>query len=433
MNISKEELRKFIEETRYKNQYKSINRVAIEKNNIIYQSLLEYTSFLNEYNVTSLERIEYFINDLSQIKKCPYCDNKIKYLNRFYETCGSKSCKVSATQTTTEKNHGYKTTFQCKEKHQEIVNKALSEQSKEKRRKTNLVLYGDESFISSKIGKEKTKNTNISKYGVEYSLSSDEVRNKIKQTNLIKYGKESYTKTEDFEIKRLQATNLKYDRDYHEQKHIPKETLELLKTPNFFIECINKKYSKIYVAKMLGVSINTIRRSIKKLNIDYPNFNISTGHQEIIDFCNQIYSKKIIINNRKIIYPYELDIYFPELHLAIEYNGIYYHSLNSNRKNFNLLYHQKKTLMCNDKGIDLIHFFEGCEENKIKNIIEARLKKIPLEMKLDRVVKNDLNHSISRFLIQNNYSPTLTEFPKQKQMNGYIYFDAGIQLWEKRE
>lgn len=57
----------------------------------------------------------------------------------------------------------------------------------------------------------------------------------------------------------------------------------------------------------------------------YPKYH-SIGEQEIINFCKQ-YFNNIIEYDRQLIKPYELDIIIPERKLAIEFNGIWYHSL----------------------------------------------------------------------------------------------------------
>ena len=62
----------------------------------------------------------------------------------------------------------------------------------------------------------------------------------------------------------------------------------------------------------------------------------------------------IIRNSKAIIHPYELDIYIPDSKIAIEVNGTYYHS--NKRKPID--YHLKKSLLCRDRGIRLIHIYE---------------------------------------------------------------------------
>ena len=45
-----------------------------------------------------------------------------------------------------------------------------------------------------------------------------------------------------------------------------------------------------------------------------------------VHFCKQIFNN-LIEYDRALIKPYELDIVIPDLNLAIEFNGVYYHSI----------------------------------------------------------------------------------------------------------
>jgi hypothetical protein len=56
-----------------------------------------------------------------------------------------------------------------------------------------------------------------------------------------------------------------------------------------------------------------------------PHCKVSNSENEIINFIKENYSGTIILHDRNIIKPKELDIYLPEIKLAIEYNGSYYH------------------------------------------------------------------------------------------------------------
>jgi hypothetical protein len=60
----------------------------------------------------------------------------------------------------------------------------------------------------------------------------------------------------------------------------------------------------------------------------------------VVDFIKSIYNGKIITNNRKILKGKELDIYLPDEKLAIEFDGIYWHSLKDEN------YHLNKTKLC---------------------------------------------------------------------------------------
>jgi hypothetical protein len=76
-------------------------------------------------------------------------------------------------------------------------------------------------------------------------------------------------------------------------------------------------------------------------------------------------------NTKKIIPPLELDIYVPNKNIAIELNGLYWHSEIYKDNN----YHLNKTNECELKNIKLIHIFEDEWINK-KDIVKSRIKNI---------------------------------------------------------
>lgn len=78
-----------------------------------------------------------------------------------------------------------------------------------------------------------------------------------------------------------------------------------------------------------------------------------------------------INNNKTLIKPYELDIFIPSHNIAIEYDGLYWHSELHKDKN----YHLNKTESCEKQGIKLIHIFEDEWLHK-QDIVKSRLKNI---------------------------------------------------------
>ena len=74
-------------------------------------------------------------------------------------------------------------------------------------------------------------------------------------------------------------------------------------------------------------------------------------------------------NDRSIISPYELDIVIPEKKIAIEYNGLYWHSEGQGKDR---KYHLNKYLDCKDKGYRLITIWENewvFKQDIVKSII----------------------------------------------------------------
>lgn len=97
----------------------------------------------------------------------------------------------------------------------------------------------------------------------------------------------------------------------------------------------------------------------------------SQAEIELQEYVQSIYFGEIVFNSREIIKPKELDIYLPELHLAIEYNGLFWHSDYKRDNN----YHLQKTIDCEEKQIQLIHIFEDEWLDK-KEIVKSRIANI---------------------------------------------------------
>jgi hypothetical protein len=99
---------------------------------------------------------------------------------------------------------------------------------------------------------------------------------------------------------------------------------------------------------------------------------ISEDEIELQNFIKSyIPENKIEFNNRELLHGKEIDIYIPELKLAIEYNGVYFHSDKFKSKT----YHSDKTKECNDLGIRVVHIWEGDWKYK-QDIIKSNLLNI---------------------------------------------------------
>ena len=63
----------------------------------LYDEILNKTEFLNQYNPDILERLYYIINNIQEIIKCKYCNNKAIWTGRlnngYKDICNSKECR----------------------------------------------------------------------------------------------------------------------------------------------------------------------------------------------------------------------------------------------------------------------------------------------------------------------------------------------------
>jgi len=100
---------------------------------------------------------------------------------------------------------------------------------------------------------------------------------------------------------------------------------------------------------------------------------INRPEREILTFLREIGISNIIHRARGIIGKKELDIYLPDYNLAIEYNGLFWHSELILKDNY---YHFKKQELCEKKGIELITIWQGEWQTKaeiVKSIIRERV------------------------------------------------------------
>jgi hypothetical protein len=209
----------------------------------------------------------------------------------------------------------------------------------------------NKSEIEKKIIKTKKEQTNIIKYGVKNSLSKDspfrqqaELNNRnsfinrlliwLKENNLELLGEYRGVKDQNGDI------------IYYNFKHTP--------SGNIFIDHV--ACGRLPQYKNPNVSIG-----------------ISEQERELQNFIKELLpTEEIIFNSRNLVKGFEIDIYIPKHNLAIEYNGLYWHSeLNGKLKE----YHLYKTQICELKNIQLIHIFED-EWNNNRAIVKSKLRSL---------------------------------------------------------
>jgi hypothetical protein len=129
----------------------------------------------------------------------------------------------------------------------------------------------------------------------------------------------------------------------------------------------------------------------------------SVKENDIYKFISDNYNGEIITNSKSILPPLELDIYIPELKLALEYNGIYWH----NELNKDDDYHFNKTEDCEKLGIQLIHIWEDdwlYKQDIVKSIIMNKIGKTSNKIFARKCQIKELldNNKIREFLNRNH-------------------------------
>lgn len=120
------------------------------------------------------------------------------------------------------------------------------------------------------------------------------------------------------------------------------------------------------------ISENTKKEFIANLlKCDNNFYYRSKSEKEIEEFIKSL-GVNVIVCDKKQLGGVELDLFLPEYNVAIEYNGLYWHSENQGKHK---TYHLNKTLKCSEKNIQLIHIFSDEWLTK-KDIIKDRLKNV---------------------------------------------------------
>lgn len=145
------------------------------------------------------------------------------------------------------------------------------------------------------------------------------------------------------------------------------------------IKCpICGEYDKHSFHSIFRINSNDIKPNSHNLcHKCYANISQSSPELEIKDIINTMYNGRCIENSRSIIPPLELDLYYPEKNIAIEFNGNYWHDENHKPKD----YHFNKFKLCKDKNIRLVSIYESDWFNKRDSIISL-LKNIFIESKV---------------------------------------------------
>lgn len=141
------------------------------------------------------------------------------------------------------------------------------------------------------------------------------------------------------------------------------EQIEITSNKEKFITTIEEKIKELDrkltlqdLMQLTGLRSSSCKVLIRKYNAQHYIEHNGRRSKFEVEICNYIKSLnfKPITSDRTVICPKELDIYLPEHKLAIECNGVYWHSSEKKSKN----YHAEKSRLCAEQGISLIHIFD---------------------------------------------------------------------------
>lgn len=242
--------------------------------------------------------------------------------------------------------------------------KSINKEWIDKRKQTCLNKYGEEVAFKSKQVQETYKKNLIKKYGVSNPFLIKEVKDKAKKKIIEKYGVEYATQNTEISKKLSQKLKgLKKDRtnfvilkwekikNYCENQNLePLFDSELLL--NNFLKNIKFKCKKCQTITEISIDCGYLPTCHKCSH--YKGYSLI--EDEITRFIQENYKEEIILKSRNLLSSNrEIDIFLPNKNLAIEINGIYWHSeIWGKYKN----YHLSKTEELLGKNIELFHIFD---------------------------------------------------------------------------
>jgi hypothetical protein len=284
-----------------------------------------------------------------------------------------------------------------KEKHKQtclenlgVENPSQAEEIKQKKKQTNKERYGVENPSQFDEFQEKKEKTFLEKYG-GHPLQNEEVQEKKNQTCLEKYGTENVSQVEEVKEKRKQTNKERYGVEHHSSRTV--KNYDIYSDFNKFCNWIKETSINLGrgvisddVRKFFNVSITMARLKLHEMDDivslqDYYNFGISRLETIVEDWIKQNTTISYEKNTRKIIrnpetgWGLELDIFLPDLKIAIEINDNGSHKVDERLDMSIDKYHQLKSDLCKAKGIHLIHLWEDDIVN-IDSILKPILESV---------------------------------------------------------
>lgn len=136
-----------------------------------------------------------------------------------------------------------------------------------------------------------------------------------------------------------------------------------------------------------------------------PMCSSSQGQRDIALWLNSL-GVSTILNDRSRIRPKEIDILLPELNIAIEYNGLYWHSDENPAITKNT--HADKFELCRDAGLELVYVWEDdwtYRQEIVKESILRRLgisQQVKISARKTKVEHNPSLNEVREFLESNH-------------------------------
>jgi hypothetical protein len=302
-----------------------------------------------------------------------------------------------------------------------VDNVMQAESVQEKAKQTNLERYGFEYSSQNLDIRESIKQVFMEKYGVDHPMKTVIVREKMEATNIERYGVSNIMELEEYQEKVKQTSIERYGFEYPAQNPEVKKAIGVKNRTNHVLSGALQSQiisvSKTHLVTPLFSSQDYIEDKPLQwkhvCGVEYSSNFISSGilvcpnpecrkqstpQRAVYEYVRDLIGEEnILVNDRKTISPYELDIYIHSKGIAIEMDGVYWHQ--DEKESLD------KASLCGKQNIQLLHITDlsWYEHTEVwKSIIASKLKtqtkifarKCELKIIDNKVCSNflDVNH-----------------------------------------
>lgn len=246
--------------------------------------------------------------------------------------------------------------------------------------------------------------------------TKEKISNSISNTKL----QQSDEIKQSIEHKRVNTMLSKYGVKYNSQRESVKQFLSNPKISEYAYsllsdkcwiteEYVSKSRSLVDIAHELGVFYGTVAEYCRKHGLEIrQRSNYSLEENKICQYLD-ILGIKYLRNDWNTLNTKELDIVIPSKNLAIEVNGLYWHSYNPSCKHSTKVENSKRHIdkkhLCNDVGIDLLQFTDYEINHKtdiVKSIIKTKLGLSNKAYARNCIIKNVSSNVEKKFLNDNH-------------------------------
>ena len=308
-------------------------------------------------HMTQEEYFDKYLRTSEQEGKCVICGKPTRFRNFVYSTCCSQSCR----NTWINQNRSEEERQELSKK---IRNAHRTEDVLSKTKKTNIERYGVLYTTQNSDVQEKRRQTCQEKYGTDYSFqaecvkekiqqsirehygedglgaaevrhktiatcqerygtnnggASQQAQEKIKKTTLEHYGVESSFQANEVKDKIKKTCQEKYSVDYASQAEVVKTKIVKTTLDRYGVRC---QYQRSNLrAKLSDPGVIAKKYETKRKN---GTFNTSKPEDRCYELLQSIFPNAIH-HYTSDVYPFECDMYIPELDLYIECNFFWTH------------------------------------------------------------------------------------------------------------